>query len=405
MTDVCLVFEVHQPLRLRRFSWFHRPQKNGEDSSSRYFDPALNNELFERVAQKCYLPTNKILLQLIKQHQGHFKLAFSLTGTFLEQCKHAPSGEKVLESFRELARTGCVEFLGETYYHSLSSLSGDWKEFEEQVRLQSRKTQELFGQEPKVFRNTEVLYSNEIAKHVHALGFQAILAEGSDQVLGWRSPDYVYKAKTAPELRVLLRNYRLSDDIGYRFSERTWKEWPLTAPKHAQWVQECKGPVANLFLDYETFGEHQWPETGIFEFLKQWPAEVLARGSYFKTPSEVVQLHQPAGEVDVPWNLSWADLERDESAWLGNRIQKHAYQEHLKVGEEIRRANDPNLLHEWRLLGTSDHFYYMCTKNWADGDVHKHFSPFKDFSPYDNFINYMNVLTDLREQLAAETRA
>ena len=393
MASICFYFQVHQPLRMRKFSIF---EDNSKDPYSLYFDVKLNREIFEKVAKKCYLPTNKIMLDLISKHDGKFKISYSLTGVFLEQCcSYMP---QVLDTFEDLAKTGCVDFLSETYFHSLVSLFNDKSEFKDQIEQHKKILKELFNYSPIVFRNTEALFSNEIAKIIEDLGYKGIITEGIEHVLGWRSPDYLYRPKGCNKIKVLLRNYRLSDDVSYRFSARWWSGWPLTAEKYAAWLSRCEGQCVNVFMDYETFGEHQWEDTGIFDFLRNMPNEILKYENLnFKTPSEVVNSFEPVGEIDVPYHLSWADIERDTSAWLGNEMQRHCFSILEKLGQLAKEKGDQDLLHIWRLLGNSDHLYYMCTKAWADGDVHKYFSPFQ--SPYEGFMNYMNILQDFKTKL------
>lgn len=391
MASVCFYFQVHQPHRLRHFTIF--------DEGMDYFDEDKNAQICRKVAQKCYLPTNQVLLDLIEQHGGDFKVSFSVTGTVLEQ--FAQFAPEVLASFQELAATGCVEFLAETYYHSLSFLYSP-DEFAAQVASHRKLIEELFGQKPQVFRNTELVYNNDLAAAVERLGgFKAILAEGADHILGYRSPNYVYSPPSAPSLKLLLKNYRLSDDVAFRFSNKHWKEWPLRAEKFARWVNAVNGNgyTVNLFVDYETFGEHQWEDTGIFEFLRRLPSEILRHpDNDFKTPSEVAEAYDSVDTVDVPYLISWADTERDLSAWLGNAMQQGAIAGLYKLETQIKAANDPELLRTWRRLQTSDHFYYMCTKYFADGDVHKYFNPYN--SPYDSYINFINVLDNLRTRCA-----
>jgi len=384
MTSICFYFQVHQPVRLNRFNMF---------SNSPYFDENKNKNILEKVSNKCYIPTNKILLDLIDQYKKKFKIAFSLTGVFIEQCqKYAPH---VIESFKQLANTGNVEFLSETYYHSLSALFSQ-KEFEEQINLHKNLINDLFGQKPEVFRNTEAMYSNSIAKLIENLGYKGIITEGHEKVLSWRSPNYLYKSVGCEKIVSLLRNYKLSDDIGFRFSAKWWEEYPLTADKYASWISKSEGDCINLFIDYETFGEHQWQDTGIFEFLKHLPNEILKyKHLEFKTPSEVVKSYKPVGTIDVPYILSWADVDRDSSAWLENEMQRFAFEQMVKLEEKVKQ--NPELLKIWRMLQISDHFYYMCTKWFADGDVHKYFNAYD--SPYDAFLNYMNVLQDLKNRL------
>lgn len=360
----------------------------------------LNNKrILEKVARKSYLPANAILLDLLNKYP-EFKISFSLSGIFLEQCeKYLP---EVIESFRKLVKTGRCEILAETYYHSLAFLHSR-SEFRRQVQMHRKKIKQLFGVEPKVFRHTELIYNNDVAYEVEGLGFKAILAEGADHILGWRSPNFLYKPKGTRDIKLLLKNYKLSDDIAFRFSEKSWKEWPLTTPKFAQWVSAINGngEVVNLFMDYETFGEHQWEDTGIFEFLKALPEEILRHpDNGFVTPSEAADLYNHVAELDIPHFVSWADTERDLSAWLSNPMQHDAMQKIYELERVILSLDDPEITDDWRKLQTSDHFYYMCTKWFADGDVHTYFSPYE--SPYEAFISYMNVLNDLK--LRIETK-
>lgn len=395
MVSVCFYFQVHQPYRVRKYSIFDIGKN--EDYFSDPSETKRNNiKILKKVADKCYLPANAVLLELLERHP-EFRFSFSFSGVFLEQCEeYAP---EILESFKKLIDTGRVEVLSETYYHSLAFLYSRG-EFREQVRLHREKIKKLFGVTPKVFRNTELTYNNELAKEVESLGYIGILAEGADHVLGWRSPNFLYKPVNTEKIVVLTKNYKLSDDLAFRFSNRDWKEWPLDVPRYTQWINanNGNGHTINLFMDYETFGEHQWADTGIFEFLRHFPSEVLKHpDNNFKTPSEVVASYSPAGDFDVPNIMSWADLERDLSAWLGNEIQHSAINKIYSLGHRILKTKDEKLIHKWRKLQTSDHFYYMCTKWFSDGDVHKYFNPYE--SPYDAFINYMNVLQDLELRL------
>jgi alpha-amylase len=387
MVAVCFYFQVHQPFRLRKYGVFDI------GANSDYFDEKKNSEILHKVARKCYLPTNKILLDLIKNNDGKFKISFSISGVALEQFeKYAP---EVLHSFRELAKTGCVEFLDETYYHSLSYLF-DKEEFTEQVKMHREKIKNLFGQEPKVFRNTELIYNNELANFVKDMGYDAIIAEGADHILGWRSPNFIYSPKTADGMKLLLKNYKLSDDIAFRFSNKGWSEHPLSVEKYANWISDVNGNgnVINLFMDYETFGEHQWEDTGIFEFLKKLPSQVLNHSdNSFVTVSEAAKNFPAVAEIDMHNFVSWADLERDLSAWLGNPLQNSAMKEVYKLGHLVKATKDEKLINDWRKLTTSDHFYYMCIKWFSDGDVHKYFNPYD--SPYEGFISFMNVLNDV----------
>jgi alpha-amylase len=390
MPSVCFYFQVHQPWRLRPYSVFDIGRR------ADYFDDALNTAILRRVADKCYLPMNALLREQIERLDGRFRVAFSLSGTALEQfTRWTP---EVLDSFRALVDTGCVELLAETDYHSLSFLA-DRQEFDAQVDAHRRRLEALFGQTPRVFRNTELIFNNDLARHLQARGFRGALAEGADRVLGWRSPHFVCASWAAPRLPLLLRSYRLSDDIAFRFGNRDWPHWPLTADKFARWIHgaDGRGQVVNLFLDYETFGEHQWAETGIFEFMRQLPREALRhRDVDFRTPSQVLERYEPLGTLDVPQFVSWADRERDLSAWLDNAMQRSALAGLYELRPAVVASGDPQLLESWRRLTSSDHLYYMCTKWFADGDVHKYFSPYE--SPYDACIAFSNALCDLAQR-------
>lgn len=392
MASVCFYFQVHQPYRLRNYSIF--------DTDSNYFDDFKNKQICRKVADKCYLPANRLMLELIKKHNGKFRISYSITGVMLEQFEqYAP---EVLETFKDLAATGCVEFLAETYYHSLSSLYSH-NEFIEQINLHKKTIQKLFGQTPRVFRNTELVYNNQLAELIESLGdYDAMIAEGADHILGYKSPNFIYRPLRCKKLKLLLKNYRLSDDIAFRFSNRGWAEWPLNAPKFANWVNAINGCgyVVNLFMDYETFGEHQWEDTGIFNFLRHLPEEVLKNpDNDFKTPSQVVASYPDSEALDIPYTISWADIERDLSAWLGNPMQHNSLTEIYKLEKSIKKTGDEKLIGDWRKLQTSDHYYYMCTKWFSDGDVHKYFNPYD--SPYDSYINFMNVLDNLSTRCAA----
>jgi len=404
MTDVCFIFEVHQPLRLNRNfdPSLLAGQRIGEkDLFDVYFDNELNRKIFERTCRKCYFPANQIILENIDRYKRgtrKFKVAYSLSGIFIEQCERwKPS---LLESFKQLAETGCVEFLSQTYYHSLSSLFGiDRTEFVEQVNMHRKRIREVFHYSPRVFENTECIYNNSIAKTVEALGFKAIITESVERVLRWRSPNYVYKAKGC-NIRVLMRNYRLSDDIGFRFTSRWWNEWPLTADKYSSWVAATPGQAITIFVDYETFGEHHWPESGIHEFLRWLPGEILKwHHLSFATPTEVVEKHQPVGEIDVGdfETISWADLERDTSAWLGNSMQLTCYESLKALGELVKDTEDPNLIRVWRCLQSSDHLYYMSTKGAGPGDVHSYFNPYN--SAVEAFVVFSKILSDFEKRV------
>ena len=393
MPSVCFYFQVHQPMRLRHYTVF--------DKNDRYFDDYKNASICRKVANKCYLPANRLILDLIRQFNGRFKVAYSITGVLLEQfLSYSP---EVMSTFDALAETGCVEFLAETYYHSLSFLySRD--EFVEQVNKHIETINSYFGQKPRIFRNTELVYNNDLAALIESTEkFDAIITEGADHILGYRSPNFVYQPKNCKNLKLLLKNYSLSDDIAFRFSNRDWPQWPLTADKFAHWISNVNGNgnVVNLFMDYETFGEHQWEDTGIFDFMRHLPQEVLKHpDNNFKTPSEVVQHYPPVGTVDVPNIISWADIERDLSAWVGNAMQSNAIHELYRLEKKIKQTDDEQIIADWRRLQASDHFYYMCTKYFADGDVHKYFNPYD--SPYDSYINFMNVLDNLHSRCSRQ---
>lgn len=393
MSAICFYFQVHQPYRLRHYTFFDIGQ------SPFYEDEDANCGILLKVARKCYLPMNALLLKLIKRHEGRFKISFSISGTALDQFEaYAP---EVIQSYRELMATGCVEMLSETYTHSLSFLYSP-EEFRAQVRQHDDRIEELFGVRPVVFRNTELIYNNALARAVEDMGYKAILAEGADHVLGWRSPNFLYRPAGCDKLKLLLKNYSLSDDIAFRFSNHQWPEFPLTADKFTNWAQAAvaSGNIINLFMDYETFGEHQWETTGIFQFMEALPDYILRLPGFgFVTPSEAADRYDPVAELDVHNFMSWADAERDLTAWLGNDMQHDAIEAVYRLEPKIRQLNNPGMLRTWQRLQTSDHFYYMCTKWFADGDVHSYFNPYG--TPYDAYINYMNVLADFSMRLDA----
>ena len=395
MKKICFYFQVHQPFRLRTYRFFDI------GNSHDYFDEFANSSIMRKVADKCYLPMNSLLLELVNQYQGRFKIAFSISGVAIDQMEmYAPD---VLESFKRLAQTGHVEFLAETYSHSLASLT-DRVEFETQVKNHVKKIQEHFGQTPTVFRNTELIYSDQIGSVVAEMGYKGMLTEGAKHIMAWKSPNYLYTNTINPKLKLLLKNFRLSDDIAFRFSNRDWNQWPLTTEKYVEWLKalDHKEEIVNLFMDYETFGEHQWAETGIFDFMRALPDAVLNYGRMeFVTPSEAVDQLLPVGALHVPDPISWADEERDLTAWLGNELQDDAFGKLYSLWKIVRANNDPNILRDWRYLQTSDHFYYMCTKWFSDGDVHKYFNPYG--SPYDAYINFMNILSDFKIRLGDGT--
>jgi len=400
MPAVCFYFQVHQPWRIKRYTLFD------VDSNQHYFDDKsdtdLNNSrILKKVAKYCYIPTNRILLELLKQNPD-FKIAYCLSGTLLDQLeKYLP---EVLDSFKALVATGQVEMLNETYYHSLSFIYSQ-EEFKSQVKLHQVKIKELFGQTPKIFRNTELVYNNQVALVAESLGYKGILAEGVTDVLDWRSPNFIYEPPNTQSIKLLLKNFRLSDDIAFRFSERSWASWPLTADKFAQWINDVNGcgDVVNLFMDYETFGEHQHKDSGIFDFLRALPEAILRHpDNSFVTPTEAIEKFPSRDVVDIKRVTSWADVERDLTAWTGNEMQKTVLAELYALESDILSGDDSDLINDWRRLQTSDHFYYMCTKWFADGDVHAYFNPYD--SPYDAYTSYINVLEDLKMRLNKITR-
>lgn len=390
MPAVCFYFQVHQPYRLKQYSFFNI----GNDHN--YSDERLNKEILNKVADKCYLPANKLMLELIKKFNKQFRISYSISGIALEQFeKYRPD---VLESFIDLARTGCVEFLGETYHHSLSYLYSK-DEFVRQIELHEKKIKHYFNQEPVVFRNTELIYNNDLADFIQKMGYKAILCEGVDSLLHGRTPNQIYTAPNNKKIKCLLKNFRLSDDIAFRFSNRDWPEYPLTAQKFASWLHNAhSADTINLFMDYETFGEHQWKETGIFEFMAHLPEEILKNKDFsFKTVGEVADDYQIKDVYDAHATTSWADSERDLSAWLSNSMQSESLSKLYAMEEDVKNSGDKDLIERWARLQTSDLFYYMCTKYWSDGVVHKYFSPYN--SPYDSYIYFINALADLEVEV------
>ena len=384
--SICLYFHVHQPTRLRLFRFFDIGK------TSHYYDDFTNRTILKRVAQKCYLPANALLLDLIQRHGGNFKVSFSITGSLIEQLdRYCPD---VIESFRKLADTGCVEFLSETYYHSLASLAQP-EDFRHQVSKHRKLIEKYFGVTPVTFRNTELIYSDSIGEMVSEMGYKTMITEGAKHILGWKSPNFLYTCANASDLKLLLKNSSLSDDIAFRFSDRGWSEWPLTADKYLFWLKDAakKDDIINLFMDYETFGEHQKASCGIFDFLGSLPDVVLRDGTFeFVTPAQASAKHKAVAPLDVPDAISWADEERDVTAWLGNELQKDAFNKLYSLSEKLALINDDALWSDYGHLQESDHFYYMCTKFFSDGAVHKYFNPYD--TPYEAFINYMNVLSD-----------
>lgn len=396
MASIVLYLHVHQPYRVKNYSFFSIGQDRAYFSDQ---EARLNNQMiFEKVAHKSYLPFNQLLLELLEKHP-EFKVSMSISGVALEQfCEYKP---EVLNSFRRLVETGRVELINETFYHSLSFLFSK-DEFHRQINKHRKALKELFGYTTKAFRNTELIYSNDIAKEAEVAGFKTILAEGVERYLGWRSPNFVYRPPHSSNIRLLLKNYKLSDDIAFRFSNRNWSEWPLTAERYADWLSSINGngQIVNLFMDYETFGEHQWEDTGIFDFMKVLPSLILRHpDNTFMTVSEAADAYPISDVVDMPQLTSWADLERDLSAWRSNPMQEAALGALYSMEKDVFASGDDSLIEDWRKLSTSDHFYYMCTKWFSDGDVHKYFSP--NNTPYEAYTNYMNVLQDLRLRVYA----
>ncbi len=385
MKAICFYFQIHQPFRLKRYRFFDI----GNDHY--YYDDFANDDIITRIARNSYIPAAESLLRMIEQTKGAFRCALSVTGVALEQIEqYVP---EFLDLLKKLADTGKVEFLAETYDHSLASLS-DPEEFRLQVKLHSDKIKELFGQTPKVFRNSELIYSDEIAPQVLAMGFKGCITEGAKHILGWKSPDYVYCAASAPKLKLLLKNDKLSDDISSRFSDTSWNEYPLTADKYIGWIADTpqEEQVFNLFMNLETFGEFQRRETGIFQFLEALPRFAAERGVQFMTPSEAVKTFKAVGELSVPFPMSWADEARDTSAWLGNKLQNEAFSKLYSIAERVRLCDNRQLKQDWGRLQASDHLFYMSTKHFADGSSHAAFSPYE--TPFQAFTNYMNVLAD-----------
>ncbi len=400
MLYVIFCFHVHQPFRLKHYRLF----EIGKNLN--YFDNELNERIFERASEKCYLPMNELLLNHLKKYEGTFKISFSITGTFVEQAYlYRPD---VMESFKEIARQGGAEFIGETYYHSLACLF-DEEEFIHQVNLHSTMLKREFGVHPKTFRNTELVYSNRVSDLVaENPNFRVILLEGTEKILKDTSPLYVRRSHNYEHI-LLFRHYRLSDDIAFRFSDRNWSDYPLTAEKFARWVadlslseREGKNLYLVLYLDYETFGEHQWKETGIFDFMKKLPEYLLKyKHISFSCPSDVLETLNYEPEVlSVPFPVSWADTERDLSAWLSNPLQWNAMKTYFEILKKVKEKRKMELMELARKLSSSDLYYYMCIKYFADGDVHKYFSPYE--RPEDAYIYFMHVLTDLEKMIEGE---
>lgn len=392
---IVLYLHVHQPFRIRHYTIFDAGM-NHDYFDAPYDSKMSNEQIINKVAEKSYLTTNKHLQSMLDKHP-EFRLSMSITGTVLEQFERWTPN--VLKSFQDLVATGRVEIVAETYHHSLAFFYS-LAEFEAQVDMHRDKVQQLFGQTPQVFRNTELSYNNDLAMWADRAGYKGILAEGWDPILGWRSPNFVYRPTYTNNIRLLMKNYRLSDDIAFRFGNQSWEGWPMTAEKFSHWANESgDGTNINLFMDYETFGEHQWADTGIFDFLESLPGEWLkSEGNSFMTVSEVIDAFEPKDKIDVPETITWADTERDLSAWLGNPMQQQAIQALYGLQDKIIKSGDWQLIEDWRKLQTSDHFYYMCTKWFNDGDIHAYFSPYD--TPYEAFTNFMNAWHDVKYRLA-----
>ncbi len=385
MKAICFYFQIHQPFRLKRYRFFDI----GNDHY--YYDDFANDDIITRIAQRSYIPAAETLLRMIEAGNGKFRCALSISGTALEQFEqYVP---EFIDLLKKLADTGCVEFLAETYAHSLSSLA-DPEEFANQVKVHDEKIKELFGQTPKVLRNTELIYCDDLAPQILAMGYKGVITEGAKHILGWKSPNYVYCAASAPKLKILLKNDKFSDDISDRFSNTAWDEYPLTADKYIDWIASipAEEQIINLFMNLEVFGDFQPRETGIFQFLEALPRFAEERGIEFWTPNTVVSKLKPVAELSIMHPISWADEARDTSAWLGNKLQNEAFNKLYSVSERVRLCEDRRLKQDWYYLQASDHFFYMSTKNMHDGSVHSHFSPYD--TPFDAFTNYMNVLAD-----------
>lgn len=398
---IVLYLHVHQPLRIRKYTIFDTAEAHDYFDEPDHSSDRNNEQVFRKVADKSYRPMNALLEKIFAKHPD-FKLSLSITGTFIEQAeKWAPD---VLESFKRLVDSGRVDIVAETYYHSLAFFYSR-QEFERQVALHQAKIKEVFGISSTVFRNTELAYNDELAKWADDYGFKGILAEGWDPILQWRSPNYVYTPPNTQTIRLLLKNYRLSDDLAFRFGNKAWEQWPLAPKTYIDWTNAslADGQLVNLFMDYETFGEHQWADTGIFAFFESFVGKWLSQSeTTFYTATEAVNAFTPAGEVSMPQTVTWADTERDLTAWLGNSMQQEALRHLYALEEPMLRSNDMALIADWRRLQTSDHVYYMCTKWFTDGDVHAYFSPYD--SPYEAFLYFMNALRDVRYRLMEHHR-
>jgi alpha-amylase len=398
---IVLYLHVHQPWRVRKYSIFDTAAHHDYFNEQSWDTDRNNQKVLEKVADKSYRPMNALLEKLLNQHPD-FKVSLSITGTFIEQAeKWAPD---VIESFKRLVDTGRVEIVSETYYHSLAFFYSR-EEFERQVEQHRQKVRDLFGVETSVFRNTELAYNDQLAQWADRAGFKGILAEGWDPVLEWRSPNHVYRPHGTDNIALLLKNYHLSDDLAFRFSNKAWTEWPLTSDRYNEWANASinDSSIINLFMDYETFGEHQWADTGIFDFFESFVGKWLENPDHtFYTVSGAIDAHPPEHTISMPNTVTWADSERDLTAWLGNSMQHEAMRHLYDLEDGIIRSGDQQLISDWRNLQTSDHAYYMCTKWFTDGDVHAYFSPYE--SPYDAFLYFMNALRDVRYRLLEHSR-
>ena len=390
MKTICFYFQVHLPMQLKRYRFF----EIGSDHY--YYDDFANEANVQRVANNSFLPSNRLILDMIRSSHGKFKVSFSISGIALELFEqYAP---EVIDSFKELAATGSVEFIAETYAHSLASIF-DPEEFVLQAKQQSDTLFELFGVRPTVFRNTEMIYSDEIGQMIHELGYNTILTEGSKHVLGWKSPNFLYGHSYIPQVKILTRNMKLSDDIAYRFSDWSWSEFPLTAEKLMGWIKNSdeSEKIFSMFMGYQSFGDRQKPESGIFEFLKALPYQALANRISFSTPSEIAKKFNPISPISVPYPQSWIGEEKDLSSWTGNDLQTEALQKLYQVGERVRLCSDRSLKHDCLCLQSSDHFQYMTTKPWNSFAIYPNYD-----SPYDAFTNYMNILADFIDRVKAQ---
>lgn len=393
---ITLYLHMHQPWRIREYSVFDTAENHDYFGEPKELHRD-NRVIFEKVANKSYRPMGNLLAKMLAEHE-EFRVSLSMSGTFMEQAEMwAPD---VIGLFRKLVETGRVEIVAETYYHSLAFFYSQ-EEFEQQVAMHREKVKALFDYEPTAFRNTELAYNNHLAQWADKAGYRAIIAEGWDPILDWRSPNFVYRPEGTEHISLLLKNYRLSDDVAFRFSNKAWNEYPLTVDKYTNWVNDSlgdDGEIVNLFMDFETFGENVWEDTGIFTFFEQFVSDWLANSANtFYTLTEAAEKFEPKDDISMPVTVTWADTERDLTAWLGNAMQHEAMQYLYVLEDDIMRTGDEELIRDWRKLTTSDHAYYMCTKWFTDGDVHAYFSPYE--SPYDAFLYFMNAIRDVRYRL------